>query len=199
MKEANIAFKEYYYRIVEAMETLGVESEAVFLSDLFDKRQEVTTFLYRDLFRQFQNTFAQQSAGKNDYQKILLTSAWYAICFERSTLLRYHYKQRPLLGLPFMISKELIKLAYYINLNEAITTPVLTFLTQEDQTNNTIRFPYDDCIILSTKFILYWMEKFQENFFKTIELANIFVRIDQNPETSLQLFLGEHIKVSIDD
>nr|XP_046919788.1 RNA-dependent RNA polymerase 1-like isoform X3 [Dermatophagoides farinae] len=195
---ANNAFKEYYYRIVETMETMGIASEAAFLSDLYEKRPEVATYLSHDLSDHIRGVYARQSAGKNPYQKHLLTSAWYAICFEKSTLFQYHYKQRPLLGLPFMISNELINLAYYINLNKSVE-PIVT--TDEDQSslNKMIQFSYQECIDWSTKFILCWMEKFQENFFKNYKnIENLSVKFDSKTPMPLRLFLAQYIHDVID-
>ncbi|XP_075675970.1 uncharacterized protein LOC113794713 isoform X2 [Dermatophagoides pteronyssinus] len=193
--EAMEAFKEYYNRIVETMETLGVESEAAFLTDLFDKRPEVTTFLSRDLFRHMQEIFDKQLLGKSKRQKIILISAWYAICFEKSTLLQYHYKQRPLLGMPFMLSDKLIELAYYVDLNMSVTFSKKIQSTKD----NSILFRYDEFLDQSTRFILNWMENFHKIFFKNkITFDKILVKIGGNEEISLQLFLGRHIKNILD-
>ena len=97
------------------MEQLEVENEVMLFADVYEEKKDVSKVLLDRLFAHFQTKFAKQCAALRctaTFDRLLLTSAWYAICHEKSGQ-HSGYNGRPLLGLPWLVAGELCQLAQY--------------------------------------------------------------------------------------
>lgn len=153
--DANETFIEYCHFAIETMEMMGIDSEAAMISNVYEDKSDASGLVFDKLFQYFNNKYKLQAETKSESERLLLTSAWYTICFKKCHLLQYHYRNQPLLGLPFLIPDELIKLIAYkrkqdtLEVNKDIISP----------------YPLDDGIIQFTCYlIMYWIDKFNVLF-----------------------------------
>ncbi|XP_027197271.2 uncharacterized protein LOC113791671 [Dermatophagoides pteronyssinus] len=153
--QAYDALIEYYHFAIETMEMMGIDSEASLISNVYEDKSDASGLVFDKLFEYFKQKFQQQAENKSEFQKLLLTSAWYTICFEKCHLLQYHYRNQPLLGLPFLIPDEIIKLIDYKRKQDAA----------EITKNASLSYPIDDEIISFTcDLIMHWIERLNELF-----------------------------------
>ncbi|KAH9517211.1 hypothetical protein DERF_007895 [Dermatophagoides farinae] len=120
--EANEAYLEYHHKLIETMEMMLIESESALMSNVYDDKNDVSPYIFDQLFRYFQNKFESQyqmlinrhrvnDEDQADQIRLLLISAWYTICYENCHKIQYQYRGKSLLGLPFMVPNEMIRLA----------------------------------------------------------------------------------------
>lgn len=152
--EANDAFIEYYHFAIETMEMMGIDSEAALISNVYEDKSDASGLVFDKLFKYFEEKFELQAKNKSESQRLLLISAWYTICFEKCHLFQFHYRNQPLLGLPFLVPDEIIKLIAF---------------KRKQETNGTkdtiLSYPTNDWIISFTcDLIMYWIYKLNDLF-----------------------------------
>ncbi|OTF80411.1 hypothetical protein BLA29_001336 [Euroglyphus maynei] len=145
-QEATKAFDHYCHLVIDHMEMLDIESEAALISNVYENRNDVATTVLNDLFIHFQSMFEQQARGKSDDERLLLISAWYAICFQRSDHIRYRYHDEPLFGMPFLVPNEMINLMKNVK-KSIIAIPVTCKTIESEHIEMT-------CLI-----IMFWMDQ----------------------------------------
>nr|SZF06453.1 RNA-dependent RNA polymerase 1-like [Psoroptes ovis] len=147
-KEAQTAFDEYNYKLIELMESLLIYSEIELITNVYDtntsnylsntnnnsnKYDISSSIIYEQLFQYFQQKFESQFQTilkreniqlNNDEQdeaervRLTLISSWYIICYLNKNKIQYQYRGRSLLGMPFLLPNEMIRLANYCIINQ---------------------------------------------------------------------------------
>ncbi|XP_027203264.2 uncharacterized protein LOC113797127 isoform X1 [Dermatophagoides pteronyssinus] len=147
-QEATKAFDNYCHLVIDHMEMLDIESEAALICNIYENRTDVGTKVLNDLFRNFQQIFEQQAQGKSSDERLLLISAWYAICFQRSDHIRYRYHDEPLFGMPFLIPNEMINLIKHVKKSNNFVQPDGETIVVVIESKH---------IEMATLIILFWM------------------------------------------
>lgn len=125
-KEAEEAFTEYRIKVVDIMEQLEVENEVMLFADIYEEKKDVAKQLLNHFFLHFQEKFKSQCQKLGctyTIDRLYLTSAWYAICYEKCLT----YNGKPLLGLPWLVAEEVCQLAMF-----SFSGKVATEATLED-------------------------------------------------------------------
>lgn len=134
--------------VIEIMESMNIDSEVALLTNVYEDKPEITFVIIEKLFTHFINKFEEQLVEKNNHERLLLISAWYAISFEKSEMIQYHYKNQPLFGLPFMVSEQMIKLLEFVKNQD---TPIKENKYGEDV--------YQCLLNFGTNLLIYWFEQ----------------------------------------
>lgn len=175
---------EYRSRVVEIMEQLNLDGETMLLSDVYEDRSDMATILLANLLADFQAKFDSQAANLDLSQRALLASAWYSICFEPDYMMKYQYKNQPLLGLPWTITNEIIAILTHQNLNmfdfeenDTLMQDEWVKLDSLDSNYSLDQFTERECTVLLTtiKLAMTWITRINylyERDFEVIYLTN---------------------------
>nr|SZF06521.1 RNA-dependent RNApolymerase 1-like [Psoroptes ovis] len=170
--EATAIYIDYCHYAVETMEMMGIDSEAALISNVYEDKSDASGLIFDRLFEYFNEKFQLQSKDFDEKEKLLLISAWYTICFEKCHLLQFHFRNQPLIGLPFLIPEELIKLISFKH----------RYQQQQQQKVNISMFMMENnstLIELTVDLLLYWIHKMNEMFKYEIKSK---IKIDLNGE-----------------
>ena len=170
--EAEEAFLEYKLRITSIMDQLNIDSEIVFFSDVYEDKSDVSRMLVMNLLNYFREKFETQVVGKSEEDRRLCASSWYAICIEEN---RSH-NRKMLLGLPWIISDEMCKLAMITNLDNNDLENITATATTSKKKVKTI---HNNDRLLSGENICWWTKS--ENCYIDCDDDDN----DQNRQTSI--------------
>ncbi|XP_046916056.2 uncharacterized protein LOC124496566 isoform X2 [Dermatophagoides farinae] len=165
-QEAMKAYDDYCHLVIDHMEMLDIESEATLISNVFENKSEAATTVLNDLFKHFQKIFELQAQGRSDEERLLLISAWYAICFQRSDHIRYRYHDEPLFGMPFLVPDEMINLIRHVE-KSTVANPVIC-----------IKIEFEH-IELTCMIILFWMAQMNRIFKRGAHLGQLLKIFDR--------------------
>nr|SZF06468.1 RNA-dependent RNA polymerase 1-like [Psoroptes ovis] len=160
------AYDSYCHLVIDHMEMLDIETEAALISDLYDNHQEIGTYALTDLFKHFQTMFEEQAKGLSNDERLLLISAWYSICFERTDNIRYRYHNETLFGMPFLVPNQMIRLIKHVQNVQSLSSSSNISLPQKYIESKHIEMT---CIV-----ILFWMAQMNRIFHRQANLRTYF-------------------------
>ena len=104
-------------RINNILHNAEVQDEYVLFSCCFEKKDYNVTSEMESLKEHFKNLFNTQASNLklDEAGERLLASAWYAICIDQP----FTVKNKPLLGLPWMIYEKICKLSKFVREEES--------------------------------------------------------------------------------